>query len=683
MAKTLYRVAWLPQETVEKHFKEGNQVVLKGATSTTTSTKVASYFYNLGVTNPDPSIKKQCLLLEFDALACKEAVDIRFLSDFPQEEEWLLPPFFRALVQSIEKVESIFEQRVYPDFPVLRVRVRGLRRLPPLSGLMKWEMGLSIGQLLGLTITLAAHSLAARSRDGLGDALRVSEALAILTTEADQEEHKKKGRKVKLHFKIGAGVTAAGIVGSLGCAVAGLVATVATGGAAGAGLALWALGVWGTATIQHGMNGVLTTFQERRLAKSRSGKLSRLQASTEYWAAKVSKLAPVLQQKWEEVPAEVLSQLGANFEALQREVAEGGSQEDTLLERLFAMLMEAEVIGKILEVGTFSDQAPLSIQLPEDVVEKFRPEGWAKATWHPVVHSICAADQVFKLMRAPAPTNTEDAPDAWQQVRSDLHLPHMCLFACLDQLRLRLSRTRIVMPIGLPDAGKTTVLKHAFRLEGLSAGLQEEGRTKSLSFSPCPACELDSSEVLIGDVPGFGDAIEERNAVVRVMLGFLNEQLRDMMLVLLVQRSGRDVTTPLDELAGEIAKVGAHLFVIFTHADERFNNISKEAKKYGTKQRDPEWLKKCAEKIKTEDEEWKKRHFPENPPRSFYACFEGQLALRDECGEEEDEEEEGYQAADWLIKGFHENFKDVLVRPSQLREVVLEHFGFVSGGEVR
>lgn len=664
MARRLYRVAWIPHEDVEAYFQEGKEVVFKAPTST--SAVIQPGFYWTGVTSSFTG-SKRCLLLEFDSVASSEALDIQLLSALKDEKEWLLPPFFRAVVKGrAEVTDSELGFSTDPRRPVLKVQLRGLRRLPPLQSVLDWHSGCSIPQLLGLTITLAAHSEDQGLSSSLTQALQQCEALASLVdanlSKCFHSAQLQTGGKIGVAYSVMS--IAAGVMAGLLAAtpVVGIVAGLVYAGL-GAGLLADVLaGNSAKFQVQHG---------------------SRLEASARYWEEKVSELVPKIMEDLKQDPARMWKQVEEHMVPLQLELNVGIAQENTALRRLVSMLIEAAFVGQLLSMsfsfpGSRTARTEMGLEwMPQRAfIKTFQPDGWETPWLSPVVDSIIGANELLQRKRAGSTEQADQLSSFSSEKESGSSVPpDVLLFANLDLLRLRLSRTRVVLPFGPPDAGKTTILKKAFDLD-LANGLLEEGRTNRLSFHQSQVVHLESSELLVGDVPGYGDSKPERNNVVRIMSNFaLDEKLSEMMLILLVIRSGRDVQQEFDVLVEELARTRAKFMVIFTHADRRFADIHLESPK-GTKRKDEAWLRACAKKIQMEDEMWIASHLPNLRPPVFYTCFSGAYSWPPpKEKEEEDSDGPGEGPKPWLKDAFHKNFQEVLRTPGQLRSEVLEHFG--------
>lgn len=351
------------------------------------------------------------------------------------------------------------------------------------------------------------------------------------------------------------------------------------------------------------------------------------------------------------------------------------SQERVWMKSFAKMLVETNLIEKLVEV------------VPAFKADSFTCDSWCwapapqrlcqyapSAHQGPILHPVLAAIAVGNRVLESATSHANAVPD--------VPISSLKTLASLDLLRLRLSRTRVVLPLGEPDAGKTTIVKHSFNLD-LTAGYNEDQRTSFLSFHRCPDISLDSSELLFGDSPGFGEEgaeLQSRNDAVWAASRFaLNEKLRDMMLVLVVLRSGRDVKVGVNELVAELVATGTSVLIVFTFADESFKKRNSTPPK-GTKRSDPVWLQECARRVQEEDQERVDRLLggPQHglrQPSVLYTCFFGPFSEV----EQDDDDDAQEVVSEWLVQAFRAHFP--LVSPLQLREEVLRHFGALGAAD--
>ncbi|CAK0864127.1 unnamed protein product, partial [Prorocentrum cordatum] len=169
----------------------------------------------------------------------------------------------------------------------------------------------------------------------------------------------------------------------------------------------------------------------------------------------------------------------------------------------------------------------------------------------------------------------------------------------LDLARLQrahLARCRLLVVAGAPDAGKTTLLREAFGLGNLAAGLSPEMRTEQIQFELHPAGDDRCCPIYLVDTPGAGDADQlHRNDMAR-MLQSASASLPGGVVVVWVLRAGRSERREGDELVRKMAAAGAEVRAIVTHIDrlfeERYRELGplwKEGELRGVPHKDPRW----------------------------------------------------------------------------------------------
>jgi len=115
-------------------------------------------------------------------------------------------------------------------------------------------------------------------------------------------------------------------------------------------------------------------------------------------------------------------------------------------------------------------------------------------------------EEVGDALFEPAPSHEDRARCA----------KHACAWE--DVLRIKLATSRVLAFMGEPDAGKTTVLEEVFGVKTKGgAGRAEQFRTKEVTFYRHPDFEAGTCSAYVVDCPGFGDAVHERNDIVRVV----------------------------------------------------------------------------------------------------------------------------------------------------------------------
>lgn len=162
--------------------------------------------------------------------------------------------------------------------------------------------------------------------------------------------------------------------------------------------------------------------------------------------------------------------------------------------------------------------------------------------------------------------------------------------------RLSLARTKLLLVAGVPDAGKTTLLREVFGLRHLKAGLAEEGRTDEVLFELHPRGDLRFRPVYLVDSPGFGDGEHlHRNDMGRLLLRAC-DWLGSNVTLLWVLRAGRHTKDEAYRFVSGIAQSTQRLLVLVTHMDKLFEERYREAGPgwrdgilQGVPHRDPRW----------------------------------------------------------------------------------------------
>lgn len=199
--------------------------------------------------------------------------------------------------------------------------------------------------------------------------------------------------------------------------------------------------------------------------------------------------------------------------------------------------------------------------------------------------------------------------------------------AIADLLRLRLSRVRILLPMGGPDAGKSTLLKKVYAVN-VQAGLSSGSRTATLSLHQHPAHDPDYLPAYVMDVPGCGAKLRARRDVVRLAV-FLasHDSFAGMVSPLFLVKAGRPLESDTLAVARAVADAQCPVHYVVTHADKRFQERIEDADRLHEESRDPYWntedsavIDRIAAEIRAEVRE----HLGQEP--LFYACFDGWAA---------------------------------------------------------
>jgi len=106
--------------------------------------------------------------------------------------------------------------------------------------------------------------------------------------------------------------------------------------------------------------------------------------------------------------------------------------------------------------------------------------------------------------------------DVFKELEAMDSIDQHLAWALLDMLRMSLATTRLCIVMVGMDAGKSSFLEHVFSpVKTAGAGYNERNRTRTVSLLRHPQFIAGFRPVFLVDVPGYGDAVEERNAMVR------------------------------------------------------------------------------------------------------------------------------------------------------------------------
>jgi len=201
------------------------------------------------------------------------------------------------------------------------------------------------------------------------------------------------------------------------------------------------------------------------------------------------------------------------------------------------------------------------------------------------------------------------------------------------------SRLRMLVPLGVPDAGKSTLFKKVLGID-VASGYGKDGRTGQLLFNPWPAPVFDASlrPAFVVDAPGFGDAeVKQRNDVMRLVASFAEDDaFCSTLRIVRVLVSGRK-DERLDEMLARLDKASVRVLTVVTKVDENFKKRCEELPRMGKSAKEAA-RKKIADDILSEDKE------VSGEDNLLYACMKGwgsPDAEDDDEQEGEEEEDEG------------------------------------------
>lgn len=636
----LFRLCWIPTTILQQHYQEGNGVVFKAPVSA--SPKVLEDFYFRPIQERSLDIAgKECVLFEFDEALSEKAVDIRFVSDYPAEEERVFSPFTRAQVEVQRVWTRFFHEEAQPPargsrlvdgHPIRHVRLCAVERLEPLPAVLEWNSGIGIEKLIQLGIVIGSHQSDSKVVQTL---LQIEERIEMMVTVASIDDFNQFIRLTNppslVHL-------------------------------------LFALIPWAMMLVNpKGFASQLNRLKEK--AQAAIGKA--LQVPLCKWTETLTTLQEDVGRDMVLEPMSLLRQLRENLQqcqilvqeaesptALRDTKPEGGEaslpdgdepEERLLIKSMLGMLIEAALIQGLVNGDPkvcAAMRSPFPVFQPGSLacLQSYQPN-----TGGQLLHPVLAAIKVGNKVVTGAEKLTEEERT-------------MAVLASLDHLRVHLSGHRIVLPLGLTDAGKSTVLNKVFGLQR-PAGLSKAsaGRTRTLTFAPC----IGMTEVLVADAPGVGDSEKARNDA--VSLGLSLADIQGLLQVLVVMASGRDTQSSLDTFAEMLRQHPVPVIVVITHADKRFSDLSKDKNGKPKEMQKRDWWRKQAKDILDEDAERVNKLFP--TATKVYTCFAGPFSQSEDT---EDDEVDSVNPS--FVTAFNEDFKDSLVTADQLKRMVLDNF---------
>lgn len=243
--------------------------------------------------------------------------------------------------------------------------------------------------------------------------------------------------------------------------------------------------------------------------------------------------------------------------------------------------------------------------------------------------------------------------------------------------RLSLAKTKLLLVAGVPDAGKTTLLREVFGLRHLKAGLAEEGRTDEVLFELHPRGDLRFRPVYLVDSPGFGDGEHlHRNDMGRLLLRAC-DWLGSNVTLLWVLRAGRHTKDEAYRFVSGIAQSTQRLLVLVTHMDKLFEERYREAGPgwrdgilQGVPHRDPRWKQQrrgLMQELRSEVESTVRRTLQIEEgaqlPEMCFACLGG-----------------------WMSRSLHDESEDEFAEPQPwpwAREELSDFFSMLSQDSLR
>ena len=512
----LYRLAWIPDAILE-HFKDvGSEIVLKACNST--SEEPRWEFLNSTVSKDT----KTPVLLEFDSRACCNAAKITAISAFAAEREWLLRPYFRGVVREVGEATAPSGKKV------MRICLDTLKEIP-MNRAMFDDSLVPTERLLQLALFIALHAPDTGIGSAMFDGLQhLEEAIEVASPALTAEEVKRLWadyrKSIPIVFLALPLLAIPGVI---------LPAALAVGA-----FAITAAAVeYKNGKFKHGLKKHVRTIKTAEELANKS--VEDLQS--------VNHLNPP--------PPDC-------FYHQVRTHTEGYRHADTSDPHRNA---EHYIVGAL---GKTPEQTRL--------LHWLRASLGATLIAKAVDGTLPVIESPFPLRDKPMKVAVELGERVFSSTPTEANEAARFAVARVMHLRLHLSRLRILFPLGLPDAGKSTLLKHVYGID-VPAGLLGAGRTAGFTIHPHPNYDAGLRPAFIADAPGFGDKELDRNDVMRLALRVAcdDSAFRSHMRVLRVIMSGRHVESALDEVMPKLEP--GQYFTVVTHADERFRQLCKEA----------------------------------------------------------------------------------------------------------
>lgn len=541
----LFRTTWVETQLWQQHFAGQDQNAVLCFTGAQSAGR-REYW-------PCPKASRpgcQLCVFEFVGDFVHSAACIKPLSaSNEQEDEWFLPPYMQAVVESIETEQAPGNL----ELEVSRIRVRGLRATEPLPQVLNGsaERILAGALLVGLNVsTPQADDVLLRALNGFFQSLAA--AVEVKNSEAtsvvwkgywecffeDLHSWQELNESVK-----------SGVVSAARMAASDLIS-------AAKGVTQRFLG------FESAMNHEAMEIERERLveemehlkkdavAAARDQVIAlQLETMTDPEAfLRFLQLDPV--KAFEAAPA-----------AASAWMAAAPAQKVLLLAKLMGLIAVAAGLlqGDAKVQAAFVSPLPLN----EDV-------------WHTLLDAI-------PNLHGDAPSSREAAA---QKAIAFLQLQRLCLARC-----------RLLIVGGAPDTGKTTLLREVFGLEHLQAGLSRNGRTEQVSFNLHPHGDRRYRPVYLVDTPGFGDGENLHcNDMDRLLQG-VGGWIPGGVTLLWVMRAGRAVKQEAHELLRGFFASHVPTVVVITHIDQLFEERYREV--------GPQWREGPLRGVSRNDERWR------------------------------------------------------------------------------
>eukprot|EP00747_Dinoflagellata_sp_TGD_P184118 gnl/TRDRNA2_/TRDRNA2_39478_c0_seq1.p1 gnl/TRDRNA2_/TRDRNA2_39478_c0~~gnl/TRDRNA2_/TRDRNA2_39478_c0_seq1.p1 ORF type:complete len:820 (+),score=112.90 gnl/TRDRNA2_/TRDRNA2_39478_c0_seq1:79-2538(+) len=548
----LFRVALIPEDVFNSHFKIGNEVFFAAPMSAAVDPQ---WSFALAA-NPQQLAGKVAVLLEFDEHACLHAACLSEaqhpISAFGTgEQEWTFPPFLRGVVQSMEaKCENWngIPIRTGSGCEVPHVVIAGQHAVPPLSGLLLNRIPssavLDAAMLVGMLSSRAGSDTAShcspvllcveKITDSMNKALRYRDTSGngLIYFSGDvrkdvDEAHVTYGTVAgnvagwsAFAFALACGPPSAPFAVAFGCNALGYGVGYGVG---------YALKPSEEQIADEMARKVMERADQLRL-KAIAG-LDNLHAKSE----SAMKRRKRFEEQLKDLMANDVKKPISTYMQTAWGYLSGDATGDGQADAFARTLLYNKVIGDILDAT------------------------------HPATEMF-ASPFPFNDKPAPLETFLGLGAELWSDDTPTCSEAATRAHALMDTLRIMLSTTRMISVMGSPDAGKSTFLEKTFGIATLGSGVHDAARTKQVSLFQHPEFNEELRPVYIADIPGYGDSVEERNEIVlffRTALASLGPAAKTMW----IHRAGNNEVRASDELFQAVS--GSLSLVVVTHVDSR------------------------------------------------------------------------------------------------------------------
>jgi GTP-binding protein EngB required for normal cell division len=601
--KKLVRIAHIPDQMYVDYYKEGAQIVCKAFSSAATAEQ-----WQFVAIGQQPNCTP--VVLEFDEKACGQAVDIRQLSAVGDaEDERLFFPFFRGTITKIEQTADP-SGRILP-----RVYITGLPSVAPTREVLD-PTNCTHMDLLDAALLIGLHCVSGREGEpdpGLAymEILEnIERAMAKAVVVTDPNAIRQEYRDSSIEYRD----------------LEGLISAVVSAGGS-AGLILLALIPVAIAAElrRRNLQKAAQKVEGDRQSIAEDAKASAVERDLGVQLADLA-MPSVDEGLFEQVRRcskeyiKALDDLRVPPEEEEEKKEEEDEEEEegaaeSVEERVFLLWLKMWMQLSVMQTAITGKSKAFTSPFPIADSER----------------SVVIGEGDALLTQLPEGTAEGEDGDGPGPVVS----PARYVVGNLGILRELLARTKVIVPLGAPDAGKSTLLRKVYGIN-CPSGLSVAGRTRVAALYPHPTLyDKDHAPVFVADVPGFGDVVSVRDQITKMILGLATKPgFRSNFVVQVCICSGRPVKSHLEEVTKQLEAANVPFEFILTKVDKNYEarvvdlyekrkSAPKTARKGMPKMTDRADREKVAAEIKEDD----KRQVGGRP--FVYACLSGWAAAHD------------------------------------------------------